>query len=1072
MSPPSIVVVGLGMVGLRFCESVRDFEAEQNLPAASITVFSEEPFVAYNRVGLTQYFTHYDINRLLMQTEQWYNENNVTVHKPEAVVSIDRKNKTVTSETGRTVSYDFLVIATGSEAFVPPIPRVKELDGVFVYRSIDDVRRIQEYSKGKTTSAVIGGGLLGLEAAKVCTDLGLSSFVIERNPRVLARQLDDEGSKFLIKELKKLNLSCFMSSDTNELLSVDGKTLTGIKFTPRNGEQVCRDLDMLIIATGIVPRDAVAKAAGLECGARGGVLVDDAMKTSDPNVFAIGEVACHRNMVYGLVAPGYDMAAVAAKTILAESTKPFKGADMSTKLKLMGVHVASFGDYFADESASTALTFRDPFAGIYKKLIFSNDGKKLLGGMLVGDTSDYSKLLALTKSHKPLPEDPHVYLVGKKGADGEANEDLPDDAQVCSCNNITKGDIKATIKTKQCTSLGALRACSKAGTGCGGCIPQVSDIFNAEMKALGVKVKNDLCEHFEYSRRDLYEIVRVTKTRTFADLIKSHGKGGLGCEVCKPAVASILASLWNDHVLDESHVILQDTNDRFLANIQRGGSYSVVPRMAGGEVTPAKLKALAEVAEKYKLYTKVTGGQRIDLFGAQRQDLPSIWSELVDAGFESGHAYGKSLRTVKSCVGSTWCRYGRRDSVGFAIAIEQRYKGIRSPHKLKGGVSGCVRECAEAQGKDFGLIATDKGYNLYVCGNGGASPKHAVLLAADVPEALAIKYLDRFLMYYIATADKLQRTARWLEKLEGGIDFLKSVVVDDRLGIAQELESQMQALASSYFCEWTEVVKNPERWEQFKQFANTEERMADIEFVDERGQRRPADWKKDVTPGSALEISEELLEEEDPPREFSWNSEKMRYVDVGSVDSFPANSGRAAKIGDVQIAVFRIVADGVLDKWYATQNMCPHKRAMVLSSSLVGSITSDDSILIPKIACPNHKKTFSLETGKLIGSDEQYAIATFKVRVVAETSRVEVLMPEAKEVEEKLGTSKWIVRPKKLKSNPDTDGYKALWNDGRSRRGKYDGSKSTSGMNLPGDIGGLVGGNGCEGACGDKNLEW
>ncbi|KAJ3406604.1 hypothetical protein HDV05_005910 [Chytridiales sp. JEL 0842] len=1157
---PSIVVCGLGMVGLRFCELIREKEQAVFVPfinggttpsppqptlTCSLTVFSEEPHLAYNRVGLTQYFGHQSVDRLLMQPQDWYTENKVAVHLQDPLIAIDRVNKLVTSSKGIIVPYDYLILATGSDAFVPPIPRVKELDGVFVYRSIKDVQDIMLYAKGhgRSKAAVIGGGLLGLEAAKVCVDLGLDTFVIERNPRVLARQLDDEGSTFLIKELQKLKLDCYIGANTDEFLPAPPSSsqdvsihdpnnddhphhhesknpvLSAVRLTTSTQQSLTKPIDLAIIATGIIPRDSLPLQSGIECHPRGGVLVEDSMKTtSDPFVYAIGEVARHRDMVYGLVAPGYEMADVAATSILDEwkeksgegmvkgrKKKGFTGADMSTKLKLMGVHVASFGDYFVDESKATGLTFRDPFAGIYKRLLFSKDGKKLLGGILVGDTNDYSKLLALTKSHKPLPSDPSALLIGKQASaaaagNGNDDDDLPDEAQVCSCNNITKANIKSTIATSKCTSLGALRACSKAGTGCGGCIPTLTKIFNTEMQKLGVQVKNEVCEHFAYSRKELYDIVRVLKIRTFEDLMRSHGRKHekdnklvsiLGCESCKPVAASIFASLWNDHVLDTPHAGLQDTNDRFLANIQRGGSYSVVPRVPGGEITPDKLIVLGEVGKKYGLYTKITGGQRIDLFGAQRHQLPEIWSDLVSAGFESGHAYGKALRTVKSCVGSTWCRFGRRDAVGFAVAIEQRYKGIRAPHKLKGGVSGCVRECAEAQSKDFGLIATAKGYNIYICGNGGSTPKHAVLLASDVPEPQCIQLLDRFLMYYISTADKLQRTARWLESLEGGIDFLKRVLVEDALGICAALETQMQALVGSYFCEWTEVVKNPERWAQFKQFVNSEEGLVNIEVVEERGQWRPADWKADEEAGGAAKVLVEVdneEEEEEPPTVFKWTEEKMRWVDVGAEEKYPVNGGSAVKVGDVQVAVFRVIdADGE-EKWYATQNMCPHKRAFVLSSSILGSLTSKDSSTpIPKIACPNHKKSFSLETGKCVSSDENYALATFEIRLT-EDGRVQIKMPDEKEADGTLGTSKWRVKAKPKKGGKlekvaeASESYKTLWTDPRSRRGKYEGTTSLVGHLLDGDIGDVVGGGlkevveegGCaSGGCGgDSRLEW
>jgi nitrite reductase (NADH) large subunit len=447
-------------------------------------------------------------------------------------------------------------------------------------------------------------------------------------------------------------------------------------------------------------------------------------------------------------------------------------------------------------------------------------------------------------------------------------------------------------------------------------------------------------------------------------------------------VASILASLWNENVLEPAHATLQDTNDRFLANIQRGGLYSVVPRIPGGEITPEKLIVLGEIARKYGLYTKITGGQRIDMFGAPVHRLPDIWADLVAAGFESGHAYGKAVRTVKSCVGSTWCRYGVQDSVGFAIRVETRYRGIRAPHKLKAAVSGCIRECAEAQSKDFGLIATEKGWNLYVCGNGGAHPRHADLLAADLDEETALKYIDRFLMYYIQTADRLTRTSVWLEKMEGGIEFLRDVIINDRLGIGEELERQLQALVDTYECEWRAVVNDPEKRRFFEQFANTDEAEPGVEFVTERGQRRPADWAPDFVP------LDRLARPRVPSPEVTTAARPSRWVQVGRVTDFPADGGRAVKYGRSQIAVFRFAGRG---EWYACQNLCPHKREMVLARGILG-----DQQGAPKVACPLHKKTFSLESGACL-SGEDYRVEVFPVKVEADA--VYLALPSEEELE-------------------------------------------------------------------------
>jgi len=374
----------------------------------------------------------------------------------------------------------------------------------------------------------------------------------------------------------------------------------------------------------------------------------------------------------------------------------------------------------------------------------------------------------------------------------------------------------------------------------------VKDLMLHTMKAQGKYVRNVLCEHFNNTRQELFDLVKIHGLKTYDEVLDKLGKGH-GCETCKPAVSSILASLWNEMILKKGNDTAQDSNDRFLANIQKGGTYSVVPRIPGGEITPEKLIVIGSVAKKYNLYTKITGGQRIDLFGAHLSDLPDIWEELIAAGFESGHAYGKALRTVKSCVGSTWCRFGLHDSVSYAIRIEERYRGLRAPHKIKSAVSGCIRECAEAQSKDFGIIATEKGWNLYVCGNGGSKPQHALLLATDLDDETCIRYIDRFLMFYIKTADPLTRTATWLNKMDGGINYLRNVVINDSLGMAAGWEKEMQLLVDSYKCEWKEAVENPEIRKRFNHFVNAPEvKDPSVEFEPMREQKKAKDWKSMV----------------------------------------------------------------------------------------------------------------------------------------------------------------------------------------------------------------------------------
>jgi nitrite reductase (NADH) large subunit len=802
-----IVIIGNGMVSYKFCEKIL---SKTHSTPPQITIFGEEPRPAYDRVHLSEFFAGKTADDLLLAPSSWYSDNNIQLHLGDPVQNIDRENKTVHSYKGINESYDYLIFATGSAAFVPPIPGVDK-KGVFIYRTIEDLELMRDYAPKAKRGVVIGGGLLGLEAAKALLDLGIpDTHVIEFAPRLMPRQIDDAGSRILQSKLNQLGLEIHTNKNTSTILGDD--TITGLQFS----DDTILEADMLVISAGIKPRDELAKLCGLDTGHRGGIVVGDQLQTTDPAIFAIGECALHNGMVYGLVAPGYEMAEVVASN-LTGAEKTFTGYDMSTKLKLIGVDVASFGDPFTGRP----IVFEDTMKGIYKRINVSDDGKHLIGGILVGEAEAYNMLLQTAKNKVILPPNPEDVLLGARGGATEAGPGvlgLPDDAIICSCESVTKASICQAVEAGH-ESLNDVKKCTKAGTCCGGCVPMVKDLITSTMKAQGKYIRNVLCEHFNYSRQELYDLIKVKNLYTFDEVLDTYGHGD-GCESCKPVVASILASLWNELILDKGNDTVQDSNDRFLANIQKGGTYSVVPRIPGGEITPSKLLVIAEVALKYNLYTKITGGQRIDLFGAHLSDLPSIWEELIAAGFESGHAYGKALRTVKSCVGSTWCRFGLHDSVSFAIQIEERYRGLRAPHKIKSAVSGCIRECAEAQSKDFGIIATEKGWNLYVGGNGGSKPQHAILLASDLDSETCIRYIDRFLMFYIKTADPLTRTATWLNKLDGGITYLRNVVVNDSLGIAGQLEAEMQSLVDRYKCEWKEVVDNPELRKRFNHFVN------------------------------------------------------------------------------------------------------------------------------------------------------------------------------------------------------------------------------------------------------------
>jgi nitrite reductase (NADH) large subunit len=837
MDTAHIVVVGNGMVGHRFVEEA---VARGLHRTHSIIVLGEEPRPAYDRVHLSEWFGGKSADDLsLLPSRDWYRENGIDFRAGAKVATIDRDARTVSLADGSRIGWDRLVLATGSRPFVPPLPGA-DLPGCLVYRTIEDLEAIKARARGRKIGVVVGGGLLGLEAANAIRQMGLETHVVEFAPRLMAVQIDDGGSSILRRKVESLGVKVHTGRNTQKIEAM------GDRLAMRFADGASLETDLVLFSAGVRPRDELAKGCGLATAERGGIAIDDSCRTADPGVFAIGECAAHRGRCYGLVAPGYRMAEVAVDAIIgAAEPRTFTGADLSTKLKLLGVDVGSIGDAQGQTPGSHTVAFTDSVSEVYRRLVLSPDRKLLIGAILVGDAALYGQLLTMFQNKIALPDKVEGMIAPSTGGQkiGLKPSDLPDTAQICSCNNVSKGAITSAIRASKYTVLGEVCAGTKAGTGCGSCKTLVKDILHAELKAAGVEVKNHLCEHFQHSRQELFHLVRLHKITTFADLIARHGSGH-GCEICKPAVGSILASAWNEQVLDRRHAHLQDTNDRFLANMQRDGTYSVVPRCPGGEVTPDQLIVLGQVAKKYKLYSKITGGQRVDLFGARVDQLPAIWGELIAAGFESGHAYGKALRTVKSCVGTTWCRYGVQDSVGLAVRLEHRYKGLRSPHKLKSACSGCARECAEAQSKDFGIIATEQGYNLYVCGNGGMKPQHGVLLGGDLSAEQVIRYTDRFLMFYIRTADRLERTASWFNKLEGGIDYLKRVVVDDSLGIATELEAEMAHVVATYHDEWATTIADSEKVKRFRAFVNSDATDPSIVMVREREQHRPAFWEE------------------------------------------------------------------------------------------------------------------------------------------------------------------------------------------------------------------------------------
>ncbi|MDQ4504486.1 nitrite reductase large subunit NirB [Sinomonas sp. ASV322] len=831
--------------------------AARGLDGIELTVLSEEAHLPYDRVSLGKALTG-DVDLTLGDTDFWGTPG-VTLRSGAKAVRLDAREHVIHTSDGGRHPYDEIVLATGSDAAQLPFPGA---EAAHVYRTLDDVwllrreiARLTHVLGRRPKVVVIGGGLLGIEAAAGAQELGGDAAVVNRSRWLMNAQLDEGAGQALGRLIAAKGFEVHTGVAPAEVLvdqtgGDDAGTVIGVRMA----DERVLPADLVVAAVGITPRDELLRlanddaiAAGLEApfalGRRGGVVIDASCSTGVDGVWAIGEVANFEGECVGLVAPANTMAEIVADRLHGgEAT--FPGFDTATKLKLSGVDVASFGDAFAQEPGALEIVYADPARGVYQKIVTTDDARTLLGGIFVGDAAPYQSLRPLLG--RELPAEPGAFLSAAGG--GEAPEtELPDDAILCSCNNVSAGSIRDAVNgcgtcdgAEPVRELPALKACTRAGTQCGSCVPMLKKLLEKELTKAGVTVSKALCEHIELSRQELFDAIRVLQLTSFEDIMARYGKGA-GCDICKPTIASILASQHNAYVLDAGRGTLQDTNDRALANMQKDGTYSVVPRIPGGEITPDKLAVIAAVAKKYGLYTKITGGQRIDLFGARLEQLPEIWKELIDAGMESGQAYGKSLRTVKSCVGSTWCRYGVQDSVGMAIKLELRYRGLRSPHKLKLGVSGCARECAEARGKDVGVIATADGWNLYVGGNGGATPAHAQLLAKDLDDETLVKYIDRYFMYYIRTADRLQRTARWQEELDGGLEHVRRVVVEDSLGIAEELEAAMARHVDSYEDEWAATLKDPERLRRFRSFVNAPDAIDEsIVHVAERDQVRPA----------------------------------------------------------------------------------------------------------------------------------------------------------------------------------------------------------------------------------------
>ncbi|MEQ6331846.1 nitrite reductase large subunit NirB [Sphingobium sp. MK2] len=765
-----LVVIGNGMAGCRAVEELLARDAGRY----RVTIFGAEPHVNYNRIMLSPVLAgEKTFDEIIINDRAWYADNRIDLIVADPVVAIDRTAKTVTSQSGRTVAYDKLLIATGSDPFIIPVPG-KDLPGVISFRDMKDVDAMLDAANRGGDAVVIGGGLLGLEAAHGLMLRGMKVTVLHIMPTLMERQLDEAAGWLLKSALEARGQTILTGADTAEICG-DGK-VEGVRL--KDGTLIPASL--VVMAVGIRPCVALARAAGLEIGR--GIKVDDHMVTSDPDVLAVGECVEHDGNVYGLVAPLWDMCRSLADGLTDRHTG-YKGSVTSTKLKVAGLDVFSAGDFSGGEGCED-IVLRDASRGVYKRVVVKED--RVIGAVLYGDTADGGWYFDLLKRGENVADIRDLLIFGQAFASGGGALDpkaavaaLSDDAEICGCNGVSKGQVVACIEQGAC-SLDAVRAGCKASASCGSCTGLVENILAL---TLGEDVQSGpktMCKCTSFGHDDVRrEIVAQGMTSIPEVMQKLHWSTPDGCSSCRPALNYyLLCALPGAYVDDQQSRFV---NERMHANIQKDGTYSVVPRMWGGLTNPRELRAIADVVEKFNApMVKVTGGQRLDIFGIKKEDLPAVWADLNAAGMVSGHAYGKSLRTVKTCVGSEWCRFGTQDSTGLGVKTERMTWGSWMPHKFKIAVSGCPRNCAEATIKDFGIVCVDSGYELHVGGNGGIHVRVTDLLCKVSTEQEALDYCAAFTQLYREEARYLERTAPWIERV--GVDYVKARIVEDDVG--------------------------------------------------------------------------------------------------------------------------------------------------------------------------------------------------------------------------------------------------------------------------------------------------
>jgi nitrite reductase (NADH) large subunit len=793
-----LVMIGNGMAGIRTIEEILKLAPEQ----FSITIFGQEPYPNYNRIKLSNILQgDTSFEEIIMNPLEWYHENQIQLFTGEAVTKIDVEAKRVISDKGREVEYDDLIIATGSNSFILPIPGADK-QGVTGFRNIKDCEMMIKASKQYQKAAVIGGGLLGLEAARGLLNLGMQVDVVHLMPDLMERQLDSTAAAMLKAELERQGMNFLMEKETVEILG--DERATGLRF--KDGSEIAADL--VVMAIGIKPNVEIAKNSGIYVNR--GIVVNDFMETSIPNIYAVGECAEHREVVYGLVAPLYEQGKVLANRICGLAADPYKGSVTGTQLKVAGVDLYSAGEILEDPSTKAIKVYNE-FEGVYKKILIRN--QTIVGVVLYGDTKDSTKLFRMLTKKEDISGKTSVSLLQSETGDGGSEDiaSMPDDELVCGCNGVTKGTIIEAIQKQGLTTLDQVSHCTNAGRSCGRCKPLVSQILAhtlGDQFDAAAANKTSICGCTTLTREEVVAEIKAKGLTSVMEVMSVLGwKTSEGCSKCRPAINYYLGMIYMDEYKDDRDSRL--VNEKMHANIQKDGTYSVVPRMYGGVTTAADLKKIAEVAEKYNVpLVKLTGAQRIGLFGVKKEDLPNVWEEL---DMPSGYAYGKTLRTVKTCVGAEFCRYGTQDSMALGIALEKKFERVDTPHKVKMGVSACPRNCSEAGIKDIGFVGIDGGWEIYVGGNGGVDLRPADLLVTVKTQEEVMEMTGAYLQYYRETANYLERTSKWLERM--GLDHVKEVLANAETRKA--LNERMDQTLKKYNDPWTEAIHNEEIKDQY-----------------------------------------------------------------------------------------------------------------------------------------------------------------------------------------------------------------------------------------------------------------